>query len=343
MTCLAVGIASFAGTNTTTAQETKKVKMILDLDTGIDDAMALAYAVASPEIELIGVTTIFGNVTLETSSNNTLALLDLLNSSNVPVYPGCANAKGRPGLHVVDKDVEIYHGKNGIGNITIPASTRKPETKHAADFMIEAANKYGKDLIIVAVGPDTNLAEAIKRDPKLGEKVGKIVIMGGALIVEGNMNKYAEANIWNDPLAASDLFTSNTKFTMVGLDVTQRTNLTKEETQKWRALGTASGKAYADIVDFYIDAYAASEPDLAGCALHDPLAVAVSIHPEFVRTVTLNMKVGTDKNSSEWGRTVGDSGRMNLPDPNVSVCVDVKVKDFVDHFKQTLADLFSKN
>lgn len=340
--CLVLSLCTFAETNTTN-DAPKKVKMILDIDTGIDDAMALAYAIASPEIELIGVTTTFGNVALETSNKNTLALLDMLNQKNIPVYPGYVNATGEKGVYKANTVVEFIHGLNGLGNVKVAASPRTVEKKHASDFMVEAAAKYGKDLIIVAVGPVTNLEGALQRDPKLGDKIQKIVIMGGALVVEGNMSPYAEANIWNDPIAANKLFASTTKFTMVGLDVTQRPNLTKKDTQKWRDLGTMSGKAYADIVDHYIDSYAKSAPELGGCALHDPLAVAVSIHPDFVKTLTLNMKVGTDKKSSEWGRTVGDSGRMNLPDPNVSVCVDLKVQEFVEHFTKTLTDLFAKN
>ncbi|MFT3995636.1 MAG: nucleoside hydrolase [Dysgonomonas sp.] len=322
--------------------ENKKVKMILDLDTGVDDAMALAYAIGSPNIELIGVTTVYGNVSRDTSIKNTLALLDLLGKKDIPVYAGNDRPTGAKEAYKVDQIVEEIHGKNGIGNIEIPASTRSVEKESAMDFMIESAKKYGKDLYIVATGPETNLAQVIKKDPKFGEQVGKIVVMGGALIVEGNMNHYAEANIFNDPVASNEVFTSNTPFTMVGLDVTHRTTLTKADTQKWRELGTASGKAFADIVDYYITWETTHQPVLTGCALHDPLAVAVAVHPEFVTTLKLPMKVGTTK--EDWGRTIADTGKLNDPNAaNVEVAVDVKVKDFVDNFNTTLTELFSKH
>lgn len=321
--------------------ETKKVKMILDLDTGVDDAMALAYAVANPNIDLIGVTTVFGNVTRDTSVENTLALLDMLGRSDVPVYAGNDRTTGATEAYKTNDIIEGIHGKNGIGNITIPKSKRTVEKESAVDFIIESAKKYGKDLYIVAVGPETNLGELIEKDPNIGEQVGKIVVMGGALIVEGNMNHYAEANIFNDPVAANKFFTSNTPFTMVGLDVTLRPNLNKEDTQKWRDLGTASGKAFADMVDFYIDFYLTT--GIRGCALHDPLAVAVAVHPEYVTTIKLPMKVGTDKDN--WGRTIADSKKINDPKnvPNVDVAVDMQVDKFVTDFNKTLTDLFAKH
>ncbi len=319
----------------------KPVKMILDIDTGVDDAMALAYAVASPDIDLIGVTTVFGNVSVKTSDRNTLALLDILNRKDIPVYEGLNHASHKTEVYEGDEIVRFIHGDNGLGNVVIPDSKRKIEQQNAIDFIIESANKYGKDLYIVAVGPQTNLAAALKKDPSIADKVGKIVIMGGALMVEGNINHYAEANINNDPYAADEIFRSNAKITMVGLDVTQRTVLTKEDTKIWRDLGTASSKAYADIVDYYIDSYAKNQPQLGGCSLHDPLAVVVAVHPEFVETLDLFLKAGTDK--SDFGRTIGLYGKMNDPNPNVSVCVDVKVNDFVTHFRDTLTELFRKN
>lgn len=325
---------------TTDTKETKQVKMILDLDTGVDDAMALAYAVAHPDIELIGVTTVYGNVAQQTSVENTLNLLDLLNQKNVPVYAGANKPTGASSVYVANDIIKNIHGNNGVGNVDLPKSTRTVEKEDAVDFIIESAKKYGKDLYIVATGPETNLAAALKKDPELGKQVGKIVVMGGALIVEGNMSPYAEANIVNDPVAANEFFSSGTPFTMVGLDVTLRPNLTKEDTQKWRELGTPSGKAYADIVDFYIDFY--TKGGLKGCALHDPLSVAVAMHPEYVTTIKLPMKVITS--GKDIGRTIAVTEKLNDPNAaNVDVAVDINVDKFLSEYKQTLNDLFAKN
>lgn len=322
--------------------EVKKIKMILDLDTGVDDAMALAYALGDPNIDLIGVTTVYGNVARDTSIRNTLDLLALLGRKDIPVYPGNDRVPGAKEPYVANQAVLEIHGRNGLGNVILPKSDREPEKESAADFMIQSAKKYGKDLYIVATGPETNLAEVLKKDPDFGKQVGKIVVMGGALIVEGNMNHYAEANIWGDPISANAIFTSGTPLTMVGLDVTHRTLFTKADTQKWRDLGTPAGKAYADIVDHYITWEVQHQPVLKGCALHDPLAVAVAAHPEFVTTMALPMKVGTTK--EDWGRTVADTGKMNEPESHtVNVAVDVKTKEFVDKFNKTLTDLFAKH
>lgn len=322
--------------------ENKKVKMILDLDTGVDDAMALAYALGNPNIDLIGVTTVYGNVARNTSIENTLDLLKLLNRTDIPVFAGADRPTNGKDAYVADQIVREIHGDNGVGNVVLPKSDQKVQTQSAEDFIIESANKYGKDLYIVATGPETNLANLIKKDPKIGEKVGNITVMGGALIVEGNMNHYAEANINNDPVAANEFFTSGTPFTMVGLDVTHRTLLTKAETQKWRELGTPSGKAFADIVDHYIDWEIKAQPILTGCGLHDPLAVAVAMHPEYVKTLKLPMKVATG--TDDWGRTIAITEKLNDPSAaNVNVAVDVEVQDFLTDFNNTLTELFKKN
>lgn len=161
----------------------------------------------------------------------------------------------------------------------------------------------------------TNLAAALEKDPEIAHLIGNVTFMGGALTVEGNVTDVAEANINQDAKAANTVLQSDLPLTMVGLDVTLRTLLTKKETQQWRDLGTKAGKAYADITDFYIDAYYNLDIDKNGCALHDPLAVGVSIDPTFVQTISLFMKV--DYEEHNYGRTIGDNSRLNDPNPNV--------------------------
>ncbi|MFT4221998.1 nucleoside hydrolase [Dysgonomonas sp.] len=336
-----LGTICFAGNKQTLDNEIKGggVKMILDLDTGIDDAMALAYALADPSIELIGVTTVFGNVATEESTTNTLNILDLLNCKDVPVYEGADRAIGEKEKYI--KSSRSVHGNNGVGGVLIPKSSRTAKTKSGSDFIIESARKYGKDLVVVAVGPPTNLTEAIRKEPNLKNMVGKIVIMGGALIVKGNVSPYAEANIFHDPVGSNELFLNGTPLTMVGLDVTLRTLLTKKETKKWRELNTASGKIFADMVDFYINAYNKKSPKLQGCGLHDPLAVAVAVHPELVKVLNLHMQVETG--GEAIGRTVAITEKLNDPNPNVSVCVDVKVGEFMKLFMNNLTGLFKAN
>lgn len=321
-------------------QGKNSVKMILDIDTGIDDGLALAYALGSPEIELLGIVGSYGNVTTELGVQNALNLLQLLGHPDIPVYAGSQHSlSATEEFHTLPIS-QFIHGKNGIGEIQIPQSDRKPQQKDGVDFLLESADKYGKDLVVVAVGPLTNIARAMEKDSTFAAKIGKVVIMGGALTLPGNVGQLAEANIIQDPVAANIVFTSPVKLTMVGLDVTMRTIFTKKDTEEWRKLETPSAKAYADMVDYYINSYATTQPDLNGCALHDPLAVAVAIHPELVQTFDMYMKVGVDKNN--YGRTIGDKAKLLLPNPNVSVCINVDHNTFDSHFYQVLADLFQK-
>lgn len=314
--------------------------MILDLDTGIDDALALAYAVASKEIELIGITNTYGNVLLEDSTDNVLKLLELLGAADVPVFNGIPHASDKDNFEVMPISQQI-HGVNGIGEVKLPAPKDSAQEKSAVDFILESVKQYGQELTIVATGPMTNLDAAITQDLDTLRDVGNIIIMGGALTVAGNVTPFTEANINQDPAAANRLFKSGLPVTMVGLDVTLRTLLQYKETEQWRDLGTKSARAYADIVDFYIKAYEVTSPHLAGCALHDPLAVAVAIQPELLDVIKLHMKVETEGPSR--GRTIGDNERLNNPEPNVTVGVDVDAVTFLNEFMTRLTTLFAVN
>ncbi|WP_268913385.1 nucleoside hydrolase [Lentilactobacillus sp. SPB1-3] len=315
-------------------------KMILDLDTGIDDAMAIAYAVASPEVDLIGIIGSYGNVYVKDGAINSLKILELLGATDVPVYVGLSHSSESDHFDRMPISAQI-HGENGIGEVELPEPTRSVEDGDAIDFLIDSVKQYGKDLILVPTGPLTNLDAAIKKDPSITSEIGNVTIMGGALTVPGNVTNVTEANIQQDAAAANRVFTSPIHLTMVGLDVTLRTLLTKDETQQWRDLGTKSGKAFADIVDYYIKAYEVTSPDLHGCALHDPFAVGVAINPDFVQCLDLNMYVTTDE--KYYGRTVGDPARLSEPDTNVKVAVNANVDDYLAEFMRRLGGLFKEN
>lgn len=318
-----------------------KRKMILDLDTGVDDALAIAYALADPEVDLIGIVSSYGNNLLDVCAENSLKLLELLGHTDIPVFKGLPHSCTTDHFDVMQVSKDI-HGDNGIGDVELPAPSRALEEQSGVDFYIEAAHKYGKDLIIIPTGPMTNLAAALKKDPEIADLIGNITFMGGALTVEGNVTPVAEANINQDPKAADEVMKSNLPLTMVGLDVTLRTLLTKNETKQWRELGTASGKAFADITDFYIDAYYNLDIDKRGCALHDPLAVGVGIDPSFVSTISLFMKV-VYQEGPYYGRTIGDNAKLNDPNPNVKVAVNVDKERYLKAFMDRLNKLFKEN
>ena len=318
-----------------------KRKMILDLDTGVDDALAIAYALADPEVDLIGIVSSYGNNLLDVCAENSLKLLELLGHTDIPVFKGLPHSCTTDHFDVMQVSKDI-HGDNGIGDVELPAPSRALEEQSGVDFYIEAAHKYGKDLIIIPTGPMTNLAAALKKDPEIADLIGNVTFMGGALTVEGNVTPVAEANINQDPKAADEVMKSNLPLTMVGLDVTLRTLLTKNETKQWRELGTTSGKAFADITDFYIDAYYNLDIDKRGCALHDPLAVGVGIDPSFVSTISLFMKV-VYQEGPYYGRTIGDNSKLNDPNPNVKVAVNVDKERYLKAFMDRLNKLFKEN
>lgn len=308
------------------------MKMILDLDTGIDDTLAIMYALASTECELIGITATYGNVLMEQSVKNSLDILDFFGRSDVPVFLGEPHALATDGFEVLDISAFI-HGVNGIGEQEIPASSRTADPRSAVDFIIEAAHSYGDQLVYVPTGPLTNLAHALRRDPSIAQKMGKVVLMGGALTTHGNVNAWTEANISQDPDAANEVFRSGVKATMVGLDVTLQTLLTIKETAEWDALGTPQAHFLAQMTNFYIKAYETTAPHLGGCGLHDPLAVAVAIDPTLVDTLALNMCV--DVEGPTRGRTIGDPERINVDPKDMQVAVGVDTSRF-------LAELMSR-
>ncbi|MDY5129305.1 nucleoside hydrolase [Actinotignum urinale] len=304
-------------------------KIILDLDTGVDDSLAIAYALGSPELELIAITGTYGNVVLPLGMKNSLQITELLGHPEVKVFPGVPHSEATDGFETLEIS-KFIHGQNGIGDITLPEPSREAESTPAVDFIIEAAHEYGEDLVYVPTGPLTNLAAAIRKHPKLVDELTNVVLMGGALTTCGNVNGWSEANISQDPEAADFVFRSGMRTTMIGLDVTLQTLLTYKETKQWRDTGTEAGKFMADMTDYYIKAYETTAPDLGGCGLHDPLAVAVAIDPTLVTTFDINLKVDTD--GATRGRTIGDTTRLNDPVKTTKVAIDVDVPRFLSEF-----------
>ncbi len=313
-------------------------KLILDLDLGIDDAMALAYALGSPEVELLGVMTSFGNARVETTTRNCLAVLDLLGHPEIPVYIGSDRALAAGSSYIPSVGTMHAQGKNGIGEASIPDSPyaaiggSKAGENAAVAFLLDSARAYGRDVIYVATGPMTNLARAIECDREAVSGIGRIVVMGGALTVPGNVSAGAEANVADDPEAADALLRSGIRVLMVGLDATHQVVLCKKQTDIWRGSGTMAACAFASMVDYYIDAYAASMPQLGGCALHDPLAVACAIDPTLVGALPINLRV--DLLGEFRGRTIGDPERIGDAPVTTMVALTVDKQRFYDEFTQ---------
>ena len=315
-------------------------KLILDLDMGIDDALALAYALGSPEVELVGVTTTFGNVKVEQSAHNCLAVLDLLGRPEIPVYLGADRPLEATEPYTPPASTSLIHGKNGVGGASIPDSPYEPVGaataggNAAVDYLIDAARTYGPELIYVTTGPLTNLARALERDRDAMMAIGRVVAMGGALTVPGNVSAGAEANIASDPEAADAVLRSGRHITMVGLDVTHRVVLTRRDTAAWTGSGTMAGCAFASMVEHYISSYEMNAPYLGGCALHDPLAVAVAIDPTLVGALACNLRV--DQLGEYRGRTICDERRLTEPGKSALVALTVDAPRFLTEFKTRL-------
>ncbi|MDJ1121193.1 nucleoside hydrolase [Olsenella sp. YH-ols2217] len=311
-------------------------KMILDLDVGVDDTLAIAYACGSPEVDLIGITCTYGNVLVEQSAKNALDVLHLFGRDDVPVFLGEPHAIEKDGFEVMEISAFI-HGKNGIGEVVLEDSGREPEATPAVDFIIDAVHTYGEDLVYVPTGPETNMAVALQKDPTIADELGAEVLMGGALTVPGNVSPCCEANINQDPDAANLVFRSGIPATMVGLDVTLQTLLTYEDTKKWRECGTVAGEKLADITDYYIKAYETTAPYLGGCGLHDPLAVGVAIDPSLVTILPINLMVDTE--GPTRGRTIGNPDLLNDPYKSMGACVEVDAPRFLDEFMNRITGL----
>ncbi|AKK11322.1 nucleoside hydrolase [Corynebacterium uterequi] len=307
-------------------------KIILDLDTGIDDALALAYALGSEELELIGVTGTYGNVLVETGVRNALALLELFGAPEVPVFAGPTHASTKDSFEVLPVS-EFIHGRNGVGEAELPEPTGSVQEQSAVDFLIESVRKYGDDLVIVPTGPSTTITAAIEADETFARNA-HIVMMGGALLVPGNVSPVAEANVNQDPEATDALFRTAADVTMIGLDVTLQTLLTYQETATWRELGTVGGRFLADATDYYIKSYETNAPHLGGCGLHDPLAVGVAADPSLVGLHHTNLKVDLD--GELRGRVISDETRLNNPVKTAHVAITVDVERFLAEFMERL-------
>jgi inosine-uridine nucleoside N-ribohydrolase len=258
-----------------------KHRVIFDTDPGVDDAMALCFAMAHPRIELVGITTTFGNVTAAQATTNALYLTQLAGRA-IPVAQGAA----KPLVKHAEAPPDFIHGADGLGNLPSRESANgtKTDPRSAAQFIVEMARAQPGQITLVPVGPLTNIAAALALEPQLPQLVKSVVLMGGAVKECGNVSPVAEANIWNDPHAADAVFTAGFDLTMVGLDVTYQVVVPValfETLAKQHAHPLFDTLLHA--VQFYAQFYATRYPELhknPGCFGHDVLAFIALLHPE---------------------------------------------------------------
>lgn len=312
-------------------------KLILDVDTGIDDAFAILYALSQREqAELIGITTSFGNVVVQQATKNTLQVLELF-EVDIPVYQGAAASWGSQTYTVPDSFKRV-HGQNGIGEYSLPTPRATPETLTAVDFLIDAANRYQEELIVVTLGPLTNLADALKKAPEAIQKIGKIVCMAGALTIPGNITPFAEVNVYNDAAAANYVL-EHLFVTIVGLDVTLQTMITKQDITRFDRTDK-KGDFLAALAEYYYqNEYA--EQDYGG-ALHDPLAVAIALEEGFC-TSALELNLTVEQSDETYGRMIGKLDELTLLPKRTRFCLQIDAMRFVAHFVESLATFSAAN
>ncbi|WP_026127024.1 nucleoside hydrolase [Nocardiopsis xinjiangensis] len=252
------------------------MRVFVDCDPGIDDAVAIAYLAARPEVEIAGVGAVFGNNTVEVTADNALRLLELYGRPDVPVAVGAS----RP-LVQEPRLAPHVHGANGLGDVELPEPARKTVVESAPELLVRLARENPGELDVLAVGPLTNLAVASGLEPKLPQLVRKLVVMGGAVGVPGNVGPHAEANIVNDPESAESVLGAGFDLDLVALDVTMETVASPE----WLAELAETPGEKARLTSAFLDFYAGFYNGIFGahqCAMHDPLAAAVLADPLLV-------------------------------------------------------------
>jgi inosine-uridine nucleoside N-ribohydrolase len=295
--------------------------VILDCDPGHDDAIALLLALASPELELIGVTTVSGNQTLEKTTANAIRVLDHIGRDDVPVAAGAP----RPLVRERRTAGEV-HGETGLDGPSLPAPSRAANPTHAIDWIAQALAASAEPVTLIPTGPLTNVALLLARYPELGSRLERIVLMGGA-IGEGNTTPAAEFNIWVDPEAARRVFESGVDLTMVGLDVTHQALMTPAHAERLAAAGKA-GKLVADLYDFYAR-FHHSRYGWEGAPVHDAVAVAHVIDSTLLRTRHCGVVVDTGPEPSR-GRTHVDLWGATDWKPNCHVATGIDAPRFLE-------------
>jgi inosine-uridine nucleoside N-ribohydrolase len=296
-------------------------KIILDTDPGIDDAMAIFFAFQSPDIEVLGLTTVFGNVPAAMAAKNGLSLVELA-GLDIPVCLGAA----MPHVGPESSYAHFVHGDDGFGNINHPDPKGTLDPRSSAQFIVDMVRKYPGEVTLVAVGPLTNLALALRLEPKLTSMVKAVNIMGGAAFAPGNVTPVAEANIWNDAYAAEIVFAAGWPINMFGLDVTYDLPFPPDFTATLREQNPTLGGFVERAAAFYTEFYSQGQ-DEPRCFFHDAFPLAFMIDPSLFEMTEGNIRVGTDPlhqgqtSFAPFGTTTSEAW-LNTPPIKVATKVD---------------------
>ncbi len=305
-------------------------RLLIDTDTGSDDAVALVMAAKHPDVVIEAVTIVAGNVPLQMGVQNALYTFELCNV-NVPVYAGCARPMLREPV-----TAQAVHGQDGMGDLGLPLHGREPDDGHGIDVLIETAKQNKGELTLVTLGPLTNVATALLREPRLAEWICECFVMGGVGDGYGNMTPVAEYNVWCDPEAAQIVFASGMKLTMIGWDISYKyATFNDEDKAAIRAIDTPLAH-FVVAIQRVLEAYSKEQNQLAGFDLPDPIAMAIAIDPSIGKSHPYYVEV-TIGDGLCRGQTVVDRLHMMGKPPNVHVVMTAERERFLIMLQQSIS------
>lgn len=308
-------------------------KIIIDTDPGQDDAIAILLALASPEIELLGLTCVAGNVPLPLTVKNARTICELAGRTDVAIHAGCERPLRRELV-----TAEHVHGKTGLDGMTLPDPTMPLAEGHAVDFIVETLRREPSGTVTLCpIGPLTNIATAFRAAPDIVPRIRRIVLMGGAYFEVGNITPAAEFNIYVDPEAADIVFRAGVPLVVMPLDVTHKALTTRPRIEAFRALGTRVGEAVAGWTDFF-ERFDMEKYGAEGAPLHDPCTIAYLLKPDLFAGREINVEIELEGRYTT-GMTVADWWRVTKREPNALFIRDIDADGFYALLTERLARL----
>lgn len=306
-------------------------KIIIDTDPGQDDAVALLVALASPELDIAGITAVAGNVPLELTSKNARIICELAGRTDVPVFAGCSRPLERKLV-----TAEHVHGKTGLDGPDLPDPKMSLQEQHAVDFIVETLSKEPESTVTLCVlGPLTNVATALRREPGIANRIQEIVLMGGAYFEVGNITPTAEFNIYVDPEAAAAVFKAGIEITVFPLDVTHKALTTPARIKAFRKIGNQAGNAVAEMTGF-AERFDRKKYGTDGGPLHDPCVISYLLKPELFSGRFVNVEIETNSELT-LGMTVADWWRVTDRKPNATFMGSVDDQGYFDLITERIA------
>ncbi len=310
-------------------------RILIDTDPGIDDSAAILLALASPELQVEGLSIVHGNCSVDQGVRNALAVLELAQATEIAVARGCELPLVQPSLLAPET-----HGQTGLGYAQLPPPRTKPLAQHACDFLIDRILSAPGEITIVAIGPLTNLALALRKEPRLAAAIKELFIMGGAIRHEGNTTPLAEFNTYVDPHATHIVFHSGIPTTLVPLDVTYQCILTEAHLQELEKIPSPIPAFLRQATRFYMEFHDRYQA-IRGCVINDPLALALTFQPDLCDYETLYVDVDISGGVC-MGKTFADFYRISGKPANLRVALGVRAEAFLDLFVQRIAALSQK-